>query len=192
VNTDLKNAWHYDPARAKQLLTEAGHPTGFSCNMLATAQYGMHKDTAVLVQQQLAAVGIQAQLNLPDWPTRIRLGNQGQFDLAVMGTGPDSNDPDGLTSVLDGSLPPSFARSFGMKTPKITELLQQGRETFDPAARKKIYHEMEQVAITDPPIVGLTWREQAYAMASGMHGFTNLPGMLTFMSGITLETTELG
>jgi peptide/nickel transport system substrate-binding protein len=191
-NADLKDGWHYDPARAKQLLADAGHPEGFACNMLATAQYGMHKDTAVLVQQQLAAIGIQATLTLPDWPTRIRMGAQGQYDLAVMGTGPDSNDPDGLSSVLDGSLPPALPRSYGLKTPKITALLQAGRETFDEAKRKAIYHEMEQAALADAPIVGLTWRDQAYAMAKDVSGFTNLPGMLTFMSGTTLENTAIG
>jgi peptide/nickel transport system substrate-binding protein len=46
--------------------------------------------------------------------------------------------------------------------------------------------------MTDPPIVGLTWREQAYAMAKDVSGFTNLPGMLTFVSGVTLENTAVG
>jgi len=52
---------------AKKLLVEAGHPNGFSCSLLSTAQYGMHKDTAEVVQQNIAAVGIKAELNLPDW-----------------------------------------------------------------------------------------------------------------------------
>jgi len=191
-NPGLEHAWNHDPAKARQLLAEAGQPNGFECTLLSTAQYGMHKDTAVVVQQHLAAVGIQAKLNLPDWATRVRLGNQGQYDLGVMGTGPDTNDPDGLSVVIDGSLPPSFLRSFGLKTPKMTELLAAGRGEFDPAKRRAIYLEMEKAAIDEVPIAGLTWRNQAYAMKKDVHGFTNLPGMLTFLSAITLESTSIG
>ena len=73
----LAHGWPYDPAKAKSLLAAAGVGSGFSCKLLATAQYGMHKDTATLVQQNLAEIGIQAELVLPDWATRVTLGNRG-------------------------------------------------------------------------------------------------------------------
>ncbi|MBV9811118.1 MAG: peptide ABC transporter substrate-binding protein, partial [Acetobacteraceae bacterium] len=66
-NTTLAHGWKYDPQRAKQLMTEAGVGGGFSCTLLSTAQYGMHKSTAEIVQQHLGEIGIQVQLNLPDW-----------------------------------------------------------------------------------------------------------------------------
>ncbi|MBV8165995.1 MAG: ABC transporter substrate-binding protein [Alphaproteobacteria bacterium] len=191
-NSELKDGWHYDPALSKKLLAEAGHPNGFACGFLATAQYGMHKDSAEVVQQNLAAIGIAAELNLPDWATRVSIGNRGQFDLAVMGTTADNNDPDGLGNLIDGSLSPSYARSFGVKTPKITELLQAGRAEFDPVKRKAIYKTMEQAAIDEVPLVGLAWRSQGYAMQKDVQGFKNLPGALTFFSGLTFEDTAIG
>ncbi|MXP62840.1 peptide ABC transporter substrate-binding protein [Roseomonas sp. M0104] len=189
-NPEFKNAWNYDPELAKKLLAEAGQPS-ISCNLLSTAQYGMHKDTAEVVQQHLAAVGIQAQLNLPDWGTRVALGNRGQYDMAVMGTAADSNDPNGLANFLDGSLSPSYVRSYGLKIDRITELLAAGRAEFDTAKRKAIYREMEQVSIEQVPMVGLNWRNQGYAMQKGVTGFKNLPGALTFYSGLTFESTAL-
>src|SRR5262249_9741724 len=89
--------WHYDPDRAKALLKEAGKEGGFACPWLSTAQYGMHKTTAEVVQQHLGEIGIQVQLNLPDWSTRVATGNRGQYEFAVQGTSPDNNDPDALT-----------------------------------------------------------------------------------------------
>ena len=77
--------WRYDPERAKKLLAEAGVPNGFPCTLLSTAQYGMHKQTAEIVQQHLAEIGIQVKLNLPDWATRLTLGGRGQYDFAVVG-----------------------------------------------------------------------------------------------------------
>ena len=57
--------------KAKALLAEAGLPDGFTCTLLSTAQYGMHKDTAKVSQHYLAEVGIDAELVLPDWSTRV-------------------------------------------------------------------------------------------------------------------------
>jgi ABC-type transport system substrate-binding protein len=191
-NPELENGWAYDPELSKKLLAEAGLSGGITCTMLSTAQYGMHKDTAEVCQQHLAAVGIMAELNLPDWSTRIQLGNRGQYDIAVMGTSADSNDPDGLSNVIDGSLPPSFSRSFGVKIPAMEAKLAAGRAEFDIEKRKAIYKEMETIAIAEVPLVGLSWRSQGYAMKKAMTGFKNMPGQLTFYSGLTLEETELG
>ncbi len=190
-NADFKHAWHYDPALARKLLADAGHAGGFSCSFLSTAQYGMHKDTAEIVQQHLAAVGIKTELNLPDWATRINVGNRGQYDLAVNGTAADNNDPDGLASLIDGSLPASYVRSFGLQVDRITELLAAGRAEFDQDKRRGIYREMEGIAIDQAPVVGLTWRSQGYAMRREVSGFRNLPGALTFYSGLTFETTDI-
>lgn len=191
-NAEYKDAWRYDPALSKKLLTEAGLGGGFSCSLLSTAQYGMHKDTAEVVQQHLMAVGINAQLNLPDWATRVSLGNKGQYDLAVMGTAADSNDPDGLSNFIDGTLSPSYVRSHGVKVDRIIELLQAGRVEFDETRRKAIYKELEKVAVDEVPIAGLAWRSQGYAMKKGVTGFKNLPGALTFYSGLTFEETSIG
>jgi peptide/nickel transport system substrate-binding protein len=191
-NSDLKDGWRYDLTLAKKLLAEAGHPDGFTCSFLSTAQYGMHKDSAEVVQQNLAAIGIRAELNLPDWATRVVLGNRGQYDLAMGGTAADNNDPDGLASLIDGSLSPSYIRSFGVRVPKIEELLRAGRAEFDEARRKAIYRELETLALAEAPIVGLAWRSQGYAMQREVTGFKNLPGALTFYSGLTLEETAAG
>lgn len=189
-NAELKNGWRYDPALAKKLLAEAGHAGGLTCSLLSTAQYGMHKDTAEIVQQHLAAVGINVTLNLPDWATRVNIGNRGQFDIGVMGSAADSNDPDGLSSTLDGSLAASYARSYGLKIDRISDLLAAGRATFDEGNRRAIYRELEQIALEQVPMVSLTWRSQGYAMRKDVTGFSNMTGALTFYSGLTFETTN--
>lgn len=191
-NPELQHGWSYDPALAKKLLAEAGVADGFTCSFISTAQYGMHKDSAEIVQQNLAAFGIKAELNLPDWATRVAAGNKGQYDLGMMGNTADSNDPDGIAGMIDGSLAPFYARSFGMKTDKITALLQAGRTEFDTAKRKAIYRQVEALAIDEAPMVGLAWRSQGYAMRKEVTGFTNMPGALTFYSGLTLENAMAG
>ena len=183
--------WRYDPDRAKKLLAEAGMSNGFQCTLLSTAQYGMHKQTAEIVQQHLAEIGIQAKLNLPDWATRLTLGGRGQYDFAVVGDSALTPDPDGIAFLLDAELPESISRSYGMSTPRLHELFVQGRSTFEHEKRREIYAQMEQEALEQAPFVGLAWRSQGYAMKKSVEGFHNLPGSLSFASGITLEETSI-
>ncbi|WP_342364329.1 ABC transporter substrate-binding protein [Terrarubrum flagellatum] len=188
----LAQGWNYDPARAKALLAEAGYANGIQATMLATAQYGMHKDTAEVTQQYLAAVGIQCELKLPDWPTRVNMGGRGQYDLAIHGLSGDSNDPDGLTPYLDTSQPANYSRSFGLSAPRTKELMDRGRAEFDLAKRVAIYKDMQRAALEEVPMAGLAWREQGFGMDKSVKGFSNLPGALTTSSGGTLEETSFG
>jgi len=185
----LSRGWNYDPARAKALLAEAGYAGGFATKILATAQFGMHKDTAEIVQQYLAAIGIQGELVLPDWSTRVSLGTRGQYDMAIHGVAADNNDPDGLAVVMDTSLSPTFSRSFGLKAPRTTEAFARGRAEFDTAKRVEIYKDMQRAALEEVPLVGLAWRSQGFGMDRRVTGFTNLPGALSTSSGSMLEVT---
>jgi ABC-type transport system substrate-binding protein len=191
-DAEKAKGWAYDPDKAKALLKEANLADGFSCTMLSTAQYSMHKTTAEVCQQHLGEIGIQVQLNLPDWPTRVALGNKGQYEFAVQGTSGDSNDPDSLAQAIDGELAASYARSFAMPTPKLHELLAAGRAEFDPAKRRAIYDQVQNVALDETPMASLCWRSQGYGMAKDVNGFHNLPGALTFYSGVTIEETSIG
>ena len=191
-NPDLSRVWRADQARAKALLAEAGLADGFSCNLLSTAQFGMMRDTGVVVQQHLAEIGIKAQLNLPDWGGRVTLASRGQYDLSIAGTATDNNDPDALTSLVDGSLPASFQRSFGLSVPRISELLIEGRGAFDKTKRKAIYDDLQRTVGAEASFVGLAWRRQAYAVRREVQGFKNMPGALTFYSNLTLDEATLG
>ena len=186
----LSRGWNYDPARAKALLAEAGYAGGIQAKMLATAQFGMHKDTAEIVQQYLKAIGIQVELQLPDWSTRVSMGTRGQYDLAVHGVAADSNDPDGLSVVMDTSLSATHSRSFGLSAPRTSAAFARGRAEFDLQKRVAIYKELQQAALEEVPLVGLAWRSQGFGMDKRVTGFTNLPGQLSTSSGNQLEYTD--
>ncbi|HRD76131.1 MAG TPA: ABC transporter substrate-binding protein, partial [Hyphomicrobiaceae bacterium] len=190
-DAELARGWRYDPAESRRLLAAAGVPNGFEASMLATAQFGMHKDTAEVVQQHLAAIGIKTELKLPDWATRVRLGTTGQYEIAIHGVAADNNDPDGLSIVMDTSLSPTHGRSFALPCPRTTELFAKGRAELDQTKRVAIYKELQKAAIEEVPLVGLAWRAQGFGMAKKVEGFVNLPGALSLTSGFMLADTRI-
>jgi len=187
-NKTLADYWSYDPEKAKHMIAQAGYPHGFSASLLATSQYGMHQDTAEVVQQALNSIGLKITLKLPDWPTRLSLGDKGQYDLAVQGSSGDYNDPDFLTPFVSG--PPENMRSYGFNDARIDQLLAAGRFTTDVTKRKPIYDKLQQAILEQAPLVGLSWRAQGYALSRSVSGFSNLPGFLTYYSGYTLVNTS--
>ncbi|WP_286680209.1 ABC transporter substrate-binding protein [Tepidanaerobacter sp. EBM-49] len=187
-NEKYNNYFKYDPEKAKQLLTEAGYPNGFKATLLATSQYSMHQQTAVVVQAELKKVGIDVTLELPDWPTRIEKNLKGEYDFLVAGTSGDITDPDWLSNFFYGG-DIRLNNSAYFNDPEINRLLDEGRTTLDESKRKEIYDKFSERALELSPFVFLTWREQSYGMKKEVEGFQNLPGFLSFQSGITLEDT---
>lgn len=178
--------YKHDPDMAKRLMKEAGFPNGFQCKLLSTTSPTLHQTTAEVVQQNLAEVGIQVELTLTEWATRTSLGNQGRYEFAIAGTVGAYNDPDSVTTFV-GSGTNAYARSFGFSSPRIDQLLVAGRTELDEKKRVAIYDDLQKAAFEEMPIVGLTWRSQAYGMQRALSGFRNFPGALTFYSPISLE-----
>jgi peptide/nickel transport system substrate-binding protein len=57
--------YKHDVAKAKQLLTEAGYPNGFNCAMVCSPT-GVNRDIVLAFKEQLAEVGIKADVQYPD------------------------------------------------------------------------------------------------------------------------------
>ena len=178
----------YNVEKAKELLAEAGYPDGFSCKLLSSSTYAMHEQTAVCVQSSLAEIGIKVELELPDWATRIERSNVGDYDMMVSGTTGNIVDMDWATNYYESgdvrmNSCPGFADD------KIDELLQKGRTTLDEKEREEIYDQFRERALELSPFVFINFREQVFATAKNVHGFQNLDGILTYLSGLTLQDT---
>jgi ABC-type transport system substrate-binding protein len=81
-------AYHYDPARARQLLAAAGYKDGFDGGDL-NAENG---DFSEMVQSYLAEVGIRVKLRLSERASHLkRLGDKSVDGLAMTGSGAAGN-----------------------------------------------------------------------------------------------------
>ena len=66
---ELTNYYEYDPAKAKDLLKEAGYEGGFELEITVPSNMQQHVDTAQVIVEQLQAVGITAKINQVEWNT---------------------------------------------------------------------------------------------------------------------------
>lgn len=98
--------YEYNPARAKQLLAEAGYVNGFATELWTlpvSRPYNPNgKKMGEMMQADLAKVGIKVKLISYEWPTYLAKSKNGEHQLLQFGWNGDNGDPDNFLNVLLG------------------------------------------------------------------------------------------
>ena len=82
----LADAYPHDVEKAKLLLKNAGYENGFEFDITVPSNYSQHVDTATVIKEQLAEVGITANIKQVDWDTWLNDTYIGRnYDATVIG-----------------------------------------------------------------------------------------------------------
>jgi peptide/nickel transport system substrate-binding protein len=127
----------YDPAKAKQLLAEAGYPNGFETTFsVSNGAFVKDREIAEVVASQLAQVGIKVQLV----PTeRAKLQEDwlnGTFRGMTSTAWGTAADPDAM---IGWAL---YKKKAFKPDDQLNGLIEQSRRTVDPAQRAKVLEQL--------------------------------------------------
>ena len=132
----------YDPAQAKRLLAEAGHPKGFPVTIDFTT-YGstVLVDAAQLVLKYLKEVGIEAKLNTKEYGAYISSTFYGKYDSMALGPQTPFLEPDNF---LYGQYYPGETKNHGhINDPVLADMLVKQRRTLDPNKRRDVVFDIQ-------------------------------------------------
>ena len=153
------SAWNYGYApyemnieHAQELLAEAGVPDGFELEIMPTTQYDESIRIAQVVQAQLAGLGIQADIRTLEWAEWLEEQGAGNYDTYVCSWN-GNVDPDDFFYAQHKT--GEVFNFTGYSNPTVDELLEEGRATADPEARREIYAEINQQLVDDAPYIYL-------------------------------------
>lgn len=194
---DLTTFYTHDVERAKELLAEAGYPDGFSIKLLIRGSGGPHLDQAQVYQQQLAAIGVQAELVPTELPQYWPLLYASEFTIVSHATGDSSVDPSGLFEAAACCRP--FRSFFGVqytqeelqkpedqRTERTDEwfveyrdLINQAREETDREIRRELYHRALEILLEQGWTIPTVWSQSTFAHWDYVENFrTDLDGTL--------------
>ncbi len=86
----------YNITKAKELLAKAGYPNGLNVALTMLIVEGVKEweITATVLQQAWKELGIDLKIETQSWPVVDKKIESGDFDIYIMGWGPDYLDPD--------------------------------------------------------------------------------------------------
>ena len=145
----------HDPARARALLAEAGHPGGAGLppvTIWSGARTERLLEEHARIVKELAAVGIRATCQYEtDWPKFSRLLGEGRAPMFLYSWNADIPDPDNFLFLLFHS---RSARNYtGYANPIVDNLLLTARNERDAHRRVDLYRQAEQIVLDDAPVL---------------------------------------
>ena len=142
-----------DPAKAKQLLDDAGIDTPVALTVGWTpTHYGPNaEDEANEVQRQLEDSGLfDVTLKSTEWEQYQTINKEGAYDMFLLGWFPDYPDTDDYLSVflVDGG----FYQN-GYTNEEANKLVAEEQGTDDQAQREEIFGQLQDIAARDVPMI---------------------------------------
>jgi peptide/nickel transport system substrate-binding protein len=183
-HTNDVEKYPYNVARAKQLLAEAGHSSGFRATLVfEPSEYGELIATAL--QQWFKDVGVELQLlklEAGAWTARRQSGD---YDITISGT--TRFDPDQfLTEQFhSGSFPPGGNQSF---YGAIDEMIEAQRRAINSRERARVLVEIQKKVAGDVPFIPLFNPVYVTAYARNQKGHAlNTAHWMTRFEFVTFE-----
>jgi peptide/nickel transport system substrate-binding protein len=159
---DLTDTYPYDPERARELLAEAGYPDGFTVSLELPEPYNLERRSGEVVAQQLAQVGITAEVSIVEWATWLsRIFTGGDYDMTIIG----HSEPRDINVYGD----PEYYYHYD--NPAVAALLDEIQAAPSEEAANALYQEIARIIADDAVNVWLFSSPYLVAARADVHGF---------------------
>lgn len=162
----------YDPAKAKQLLAEAGYPGGKGLPPI-TLQFDSRDDNKLVAEKIQSLwrenLGVEVKMENSEWKVYLKLLQNDTPQVWRLGWGADYPDPNNFLNLFTSY---SGNNNTHWKNKEYDSLIEQGAAEFDLEKRKDIYKNAQKLLTeTDVPIIPLFDEAQNILLKSYIKGF---------------------
>ncbi|WP_034941310.1 glutathione ABC transporter substrate-binding protein GsiB [Erwinia mallotivora] len=175
-------AAEYNPAKARQLLKEAGFPNGFTTTLWSSHNHSTAQKVLQFTQQQLAQVGIKATVTAMDAGQRsAEVEGKGQKESGVRlfytGWSASTGEANWALTPLFAtqSWPPTIFNTAFYSNPQVDNDLADALKTTDSAKKAALYKDAQDKIWQDKPWVPLVVEKLVSARTKSLSGFYVMP-----------------
>ncbi|SEK39340.1 cationic peptide transport system substrate-binding protein [Colwellia chukchiensis] len=166
----------YSVTKAKQLLTEAGYPEGFSMDLWAMPVQRAYNPNAItmakLIQADLQKLDIKVSIVSDyEWTTFLRKISEGEHQSVLLGWSADHPDPDNFFSTLlsCGAINTGSNRTFWCNQ-EFDQLVQAALQTDNINTRKGYYSQALALINEQVPLIPIAHSKRYQARAKHISG----------------------
>ena len=186
-HNENSNPYEQNIEKAKELLAEAGYPNGFDI-VLNVNEDNQRVDTAVVIQDNLKAIGINAQIKTYQWASYVAfVENPSQEKgMFLMAWNIANDDPDELLYPLyHSSQIDAHTNVVFYKNEDFDSLISKARETTDKEKRIDLYKKTQDIIQEDLPHYAILYPMQNFAYKKNIKGIeVNKRGYFNFQNTI--------
>ena len=169
----LTNCYTRDVEKAKALLAEAGYPDGFDMTITVPSNYKPHMDTAEVLVQQLAQIGVNAAIEPIEWESWVSDVYAGrQFQSTVVGVDASTMTARALLERFTSDYGKNF---INYNNAEYDALFQQTLTAYDDAEQTAIYKQMLANLTENAANVYIQDLADLVAVRKGVEGVTFYP-----------------
>ena len=169
----LTNYYTKDVEKAKALLAEAGYPDGFDMTITVPSNYKPHMDTAEVLVQQLAQIGVNATIEPIEWESWVSDVYAGrQFQSTVVGVDASTMTARALLERFTSDYGKNF---INYNNAEYDALFQQTLTAYDDAGQTAIYKQMLANLTENAANVYIQDLADLVAVRKGVEGVTFYP-----------------
>lgn len=173
----------YDPAKARALLAEAGHPNGIEIIFkFPTGRYAQDREVSEAIAGMLARSGIRTRMvSLEPGEFLRQLRNRELQPMAYIGLAP-LDDPDFQLAQYRSSWRYAYIRN-----DEIDRLVDAGAREIDVEKRRAIYQELGRLMHDLAPVAFLFGGYDFYGVTKKLDGFVPRGDQRFFLHNVTLR-----
>ncbi len=157
-NSDLVGN-SYDPTAAKSELQAAGFDFTKEYRLIVPQGNQVREQSALIIQQNLADIGITVTIETYDFPTLLEMMRNGDFDLGLLGGGSNIDPAESAVIVKPGS-----AQNYSLLTDsKWYDLAEAGSSLVGFSERKAEFDAYQAALVEDQPYIWLYHQNNLWA-----------------------------
>ena len=169
-DSTVVKGYHYDPAKAKQLLAEAGFPDGKGLPNIKLLTIAIYADMANFIAKQLEESGIPVQVEVVQKALLLTMTSSSTAAFFRASWIADYPDAENYLSVFysKNPAPPNYTR---YKSAAFDEAFEKAIKEDNDSLRYKLYQRADQVMIDDAPVVPLWYDKVVRLVQTNVKGF---------------------
>lgn len=169
-DSSVVKGYHYDPAKSRQLLRQAGFPDGRGLPPIKLLTIAIYAEMANFIARQLEEIGVTIQVEVVQKSLLLEMTSNSRALFFRGSWIADYPDAENYLAVFysKNPAPPNYTR---YKNPQFDALFEKALMEDNDSLRYDLYRQADQVMITDAPVVPLWYDKSVRLFQTNVTGF---------------------